>query len=99
MAIIYKYELKPDGWIVVPHGSKFLHARWKDESVKTWFEVPDPNSVEPSYEKIVAIPTGMIFNPQGLEYLDTIHIEGENLVFHLYKDRQLDRIEGPVAYA
>ena len=88
MKTIYKYELEAKGMqeIVVPLGTKILHADNQHETICVWCEVDTEK--EQSSRMIEVFGTGhkMSFD-MGIEreYIGTVKLQGGDFVFHVYE--------------
>ena len=84
--VVYKYLLK-DGITVqdieMPRGAEILHAGNQFEHICLW-AVVDP-SEKNEKRRIGVIATGQHFDDAGAEYLGTVHLQGDSLIFHVFE--------------
>ena len=76
---IYKYKL---GAIVrLPKDSRVLHCNTQDKSLYVWALI-DPEVTEEDVYEVNVVGTGHSFNPNGWDYITTVH-EG-SFVWHIW---------------
>ena len=82
---IYKYKL--GATVQLPINARILHCNTQDGSLHVWALVdPDEKAVE-TYE-VAVIGTGQGFNPNGWDYITTVH---QNVfVWHIWFKKSKD---------
>lgn len=79
---IYKYKISPDCYVRIPSSGKFLSAASQNGDICIWV-VFASDETEKTEHHIIAVPTGVDFDAEGLVFLATVHHEG--LVFHIFE--------------
>ena len=84
MSIIYKYELTPGTTkIEFPRFAKVLTAASQGHRVFVWANVyPDEATTE--FYEFDTVPTGVEMSDFPGEYLSTVHMPEDGLVFHVF---------------
>ena len=84
MNTIYKYPLAP-GYttIQVPHNAKVLCAKVQGSQPCLWVELE--RTMVTVERKFVTLGTGDLFNSKDYVYIDTVLLDNDMLVFHIYE--------------
>ena len=86
MNYIFKYTLTMQGAsLQLPKGTKVLKVDEQHEEIVMW--VSEPKGGTESEHRIFNVyPTGIEFDPEGLEYLDTVKLRNGDHIFHIFED-------------
>ena len=85
MRTIFKYTLDADRTVEVamPIGSKIIHVHGQNDEVCIW-AVVDPDATM-EVRKFSVYGTGHPMNEEPEQYVGSVHIHGDELVFHIFE--------------
>lgn len=91
--VIYKYPLEPVKYqfVEMPKSATILKcaAQWND--VCLWALVDERDTEEVKQQKIVTVMAGEVFDDSNLTYLDTVLLERDETVVHVFEDTRQRR--------
>lgn len=89
MSRILKYPLDPvrTQMLMMPHGSRMLHAHEQSHVVCVWALCPDTPPLFP--RKVTCLSTGVPIPDDAGTYLGTAHLHGGSTVVHVFIEEEL----------
>lgn len=86
-SVIYKYPLHTFGTTIVkvPGNSQFLSVKTQDDEVVAYFLLHTDTTLPETHYTFYSVGTGQPFVNEGMEMIDTVMLNEDRLVLHIFK--------------